>query len=253
MKLANKISVITGAASGMGQAAAILFSREGSKVVACDIDDAGLARTRALILEAGGDVLSLHCDVGKSADVESMVSATVERYGAVHILYNNAGRLDAEDGFLTEVPTATWDAILVTNLKSVFLCCKYSIPVMLRSGGGSIINTASVSAFKAGVGTAYGASKGGVVALTRNIAKQYGPTIRANCVVPGAIDTRFADALKAKSEVGQQGPTFSAVPTPAGRSGKPEEVGRAALFLASDDSSYVTGAALTVDGGFLAV
>ena len=253
MRLDHKVSIITGAASGVGRAATLLFAREGSRVVAADIEEDGLRQTEALVVEAGGEVLATVTDVSRSTDVQAMVRAAADRFGAIDILYNNAGRLHADDGFLCEIEDDVWDETVATNLKSVYLTCKYAIPVMLETGGGTIINTSSMSAFTAGVGTAYGASKGAIVALTRNIAKHYAPAIRANCLVPGGIATNFSAANRASGEAGNPKPAMSGKQAPIGRAGHPDEIAKAALFLASDDSSFIDGSNFTVDGGILAV
>ena len=144
MKLASKVSVITGAGSGQGQAAAVLFAQEGFKIVAADVSEDGLRRTEALVNEAGGEIVLARTDVGKAAEVQAMVRTAVEAFGGIHILYNNAGVLHPQDGYVAELDEEIWDLTLNTNLKGMFLCCKYAIPVILEGGGGAIINTASV-------------------------------------------------------------------------------------------------------------
>ena len=249
MKLANRVSIITGAGSGQGQAAAVLFAQEGSKVVAADINEDGLRRTEALVTEAGGEVLTVATDVSSSTQVQAMVRAAERAYGGIHVVYNNAGLLHPKDGYLTDLDEELWDRVLSINLKGMFLVCKYAIPVMLKGGGGAIVNTSSSGGLKAGGSTAYGASKGGVIALTRNIAKQYAPTIRANSICPGPIETPMLEVARSKA-----GPSRSGGPgagTMLQRSGEPIEVARLALFLASDEASYITGANFSVDGGLV--
>jgi NAD(P)-dependent dehydrogenase (short-subunit alcohol dehydrogenase family) len=250
-RLAGKVALITGAGSGMGRAAAELFAREGARVIVSDlVDDAGKA-TVAAVQSAGGEAVYVRADVSKSADCEAMVRAAVEQYGALHVLYNNAGIFPADDGGVLDTPEPTWDTVMQVNLKGVWLGCKAGIPAMLESGGGSIVNVASFVALM-GAATAqiaYTASKGGVLSMTREIAVEYGRQgIRANALCPGPIETPLLQELLSD-------PVRRArrmVHIPMGRLGRAEELAKAALFLASDDSSFMTGAALVVDGGITA-
>jgi NAD(P)-dependent dehydrogenase (short-subunit alcohol dehydrogenase family) len=250
-RLAGKVALITGAGSGMGRAAAELFAREGARVVVSDVaDDAGKATVDA-VQSAGGDAVYVRADVSQFADCEAMVRATVERYGALHILYNNAGIFPADDGGALETPERTWDTVMQVNLKGVWLGCKAGIPAMLESGGGSIVNVASFVALM-GAATAqiaYTSSKGGVLAMTREIAVEYGRLgIRANALCPGPIETPLLEELL--SDPARRARRM--VHIPMGRLGRADELAKAALFLASDDSSFMTGAALVVDGGITA-
>ena len=251
MRLAGKVSIITGAASGMGQAAAVIFAKEGSMVVAADINEEGLKRTEAQVRDAGGQVVVSRTDVSSSGDVQALVRLAVEAFGGIHVLYNNAGLRHPNDVFATELDEEIWDRVIDTNLKGMFLTCKYAIPVMLQGGGGSIVNTSSIGGLKAADSTAYGASKGGVIALTRNIAKQYAPAIRANSICPGPVDTPML-AVALESIRGAR-PEIATAAAKAGtmlqRWADPSEIGNLALFLASDDSSFITAANFSIDGG----
>lgn len=249
MKLKDKVSLITGAASGMGRATAILFAKEGSRVVAADVDEAGGRQTVDLVHQAGGDAIFVQANVALEAEVQNMVAKTIEKYGRLDVLFNNAG---VEQGVeLTEMTEQEWDRVVDIDLKGVFLGCKYGIREMLKSGGGSVINTASISGITAqNLLPAYNAAKAGVINLTHNIALEYGPrNIRANAICPGAIDTpMFRRAFDAKPDMAPMRRYFRGI-IPMGRFGQPEDIAKVALFLASDDSAYVTGHALVVDGG----
>jgi NAD(P)-dependent dehydrogenase (short-subunit alcohol dehydrogenase family) len=250
-RLDGKVALITGAGNGMGRAASLLFAREGARVVVADaVEEAGRA-TVDDILSEGGDATFVSVDVADEDAVAAMVRAAVDHFGALHVLYNNAGIFPAEDGGVTETPAGTWDRVMDVNLKGVWLGCKHGIPAMIDSGGGSIVNTASFVALM-GAATpqiAYTASKGGVVAMTREIAVEHARHgIRANALCPGPIDTPMLAELLSDQEWARR----RLVHIPMGRPGRAEELAKAALFLASDDSSYMTGAALVVDGGITA-
>jgi NAD(P)-dependent dehydrogenase (short-subunit alcohol dehydrogenase family) len=251
MRLEGKIALITGGASGMGKEAAELFAREGAKVVLTDVsDDAG--RTVAAEIEGGGgEAHYVHADVSQEADARAMVVATLDHFGGLDILYNNAGVMPSDDGSVHTNTEATWDLVLAVNVKGVAFGCKYGIPAMIDSGGGSIINVAS---FVAWVGaatsqTAYTASKGAVLAMTREIAVEYARRgIRCNALCPGPIETPLLMQLLSDEEKRQR----RLVHVPMGRLGRADELASAALFLASEDSSFMTGASLIVDGGITA-
>lgn len=252
MKLKDKVSLITGAASGMGRATAILFAREGSKVVATDVDEAGGQKTIDLIHEMGADALFVKADVSREADARNMVEQTVAHYGRLDVLFNNAGVAQAVE--LTEMTEQEWDRVVDIDLKGVFLGCKYGIREMLKTGGGAIISTASISGM---VGQnylpAYNAAKAGVINLTRHMAFEYGPRgIRANAICPGAIDTPMLKGAFEESPDAEAILTYFRHTAPLRRIGRPEDIAKAALFLASDDSSFITGHALVVDGGLTA-
>jgi NAD(P)-dependent dehydrogenase (short-subunit alcohol dehydrogenase family) len=249
--LDGRVALITGAGNGMGRAAATLFAREGARVVVADaVRDAGRATVEA-VGAAGGEAAFVAVDVADEHAVAEMIRFTVEHFGALHVLYNNAGIFPADDGGVTETEVSTWDRVMDVNLKGVWLGCKHGVPAMIDSGGGAIVNTASFVALM-GAATpqiAYTASKGGVVALTREIAVEHARHgIRANVLCPGPIDTPMLGELMRDPEWARR----RLVHIPMGRPGRAEELAKAALFLASDDSSYMTGATLVVDGGITA-
>ena len=250
-RLDGKVSLITGAASGMGRVAAGLFAAEGSRVVLSDLIEEAGERAAGEIRAAGGEAAFVRADVSRAADAEAMVRFAVETFGGLHVLYNNAGVFLADDGGTVETPEEVWDRVIAINLKGVWLGCRYGIPAMLRSGGGSIINVASFVALM-GAATpqiAYTATKGGVLSMTREIAVEYARKgIRANALCPGPIETPLLAELLADPAARAR----RMVHIPLGRLGQAEEVARAALFLASEDSSLMTGAALVVDGGITA-
>jgi NAD(P)-dependent dehydrogenase (short-subunit alcohol dehydrogenase family) len=249
-KLQDKVAVITGAASGIGRATALLFAREGARVVVADWDKSGGSRIAEEIVEAGGEAVFVRTDVSQADDVRSLINAAVEAYGRLDVLFNNAG----VEGEL--VPTAdcsleNWDRVISINLKGVFLGMKYAIPHMVSNGGGTIINNASVAGVVGFAGLpAYCASKGGVIQLTKAAALEYAKAgLRVNAICPGIIATPMVERVLGDSE--EMKKTFEAL-EPVGRFGTPEEVARLALFLATEDSSFCTGAPFIVDGGFVA-
>ncbi len=250
-RLDGKVALITGAASGMGKIAAELFAREGARVVLADVSDEAGQSTAKEIEATGADAVYVHTDVSKTSDVEKAVRLTVDRFGTLNVLYNNAGIFPADDGSVTETSEQTWDRVMDINLKGVFLGCKYGIPAMIESGGGSLINVASFVAL-VGAATpqvAYTASKGGVLSMTREIAVEFARKgIRANALCPGPIETPLLGELLADPARRQR----RLVHIPVGRFGHAEEIARAALFLASDESSFITGATFVVDGGITA-
>jgi NAD(P)-dependent dehydrogenase (short-subunit alcohol dehydrogenase family) len=250
-RLENKVALITGAGNGMGRAAAILFASEGAKVVAADWDYASAMETVSAIEAGGGSALAVKVDVSNASQVEAMITATEEEFGALHVMYNNAGIFPSDDGGPTQTPEPTWDRVMEVNLKGVWLGCKFGIPLMLRSGGGSIVNVASFVALMGAATSqiAYTASKGGVLSMTREIAVEYARQgIRANSLCPGPIDTPIlADLLSDPESKARR-----MVHVPMGRLGEADELAKAALFLACDDSSFMTGAQLVVDGGITA-
>ncbi len=251
MRLKDKVALITGAGSGIGRESALLFAREGAKVVVVDVDDEAGEETVRLIREGGGDAAYVHADVSRAADVRNMIAQAEETYGRLDILFNNAGIFHPEDGSVLETEEEIWDKVIDVNLKGVFLGCKYGIPALLRAGGGVIINTASfVALMGAAVSQiAYTASKGGVLALTREIAVEFArQNIRANALCPGPVETPLLAELLADPARRQR----RLVHIPMGRFARAKEVAHAALFLASDESSYVNGVAFLVDGGITA-
>jgi NAD(P)-dependent dehydrogenase (short-subunit alcohol dehydrogenase family) len=250
-RLDGKVALITGAGSGMGLAAAKLFASEGARVVVTDVvDDAGAAAAEAVRAQ-GGEAAFVRADVSQWDDCVAMVRAATDTFGALHVLYNNAGIFPADDGGVLDTPESTWETVMDINLKGVWLGCRAGIPAMLDSGGGAIVNVASFVALM-GAATAqiaYTASKGGVLAMTREIAVEYARQgIRANALCPGPIQTPLLEELLSDPERRAR----RMVHIPMGRLGRAEELAKAALFLASDDASFMTGSALVVDGGITA-
>ena len=249
-RLAGRTALITGAGSGMGRSAAELFAAEGAHVVAGDRDAAAVDATVSAIRAAGGSAIGAAVDVTRAAEVEAAVQAALRAFGALHVLYNNVGVWLPDDGPAPDLDEEVWDRIIAVNLKGAFLGCKYAIPHLVEAGGGSIINVSSVSALRAGkdIYDAYAASKGGVIALTRNVASTWGPKrVRANAICPGSIDTPMTRGSYEDPAVAR----FWRERTALGRVGTAEEVAQTALWLASDESSYVTGAVIVADGGYM--
>ncbi|MFZ5916460.1 MAG: SDR family NAD(P)-dependent oxidoreductase [Chloroflexota bacterium] len=253
MKLEGKVAIITGGGSGIGRATAILFAREGARVVVADIAPEGGRETVEAIRRKGGEAIWVETDVSKAGDVMVMVDATIQAFGRIDVLFNNAAvTLPAS---VVEATEEVWDRTMAIDLKGVFLPCKYAIPHMIRGGGGAVINTASMCGLVASPNQApYSAAKGGVVALTRQMAIDYAAhNIRVNGIAPSEVRTpmflgfinRAPDPEKKMQELVAR--------IPMRRVAEPEELARAALFLASDDSSYVTGVTLPVDGGLTAM
>lgn len=252
MKLKDRVAIITGSASGIGRATTSLFAAEGASLVLTDIDAGGLATQSAALDEAR--TLPLAADVSKSSEVARVLDAAIARFGRVDILCNIAGR--SSFGDVLSTTDEVWDQILATNLTSVFLCCRAVLPGMIAQGGGAIINTGSVWGLAAGGNAAaYCASKGGILALTRSMAVDYAKHgIRVNAICPGGVETpmldRYAEAWPNVSANAAR--NILKVAHPMNRLAAPEEIARTFLFLASDDSSFITGSSLVVDGGFLA-
>jgi len=250
VQLADKVALITGAASGIGREAAILFAREGARVVAVDLSEKG-QETVEVIQSAGGQAHFVQADVSKAQDAERMVSEAERVFGRLEILFNNAGISHAEDDDAIHTSEAVWDLTFAVNVKGVFLGCKYGIPALQRAGGGSIINTASFVAFM-GAATpqlAYTASKGAVLSMTRELAVIHARQgIRVNALCPGPLQTELLMKYLDTPEKRQR----RLVHIPMGRFGQAAEIAQAALYLASPASSFMTGAALLVDGGITA-
>ena len=248
MRLKDKVALITGAGSGIGRESALLFAREGASVVVAEVQDEAGHQTVEQIRAAGGSAHFVHADVSRAQDAQGMVEAAGKTYGRLNVIFNNAGIFPAADASVLDTAEETWDLVMRVNLKGVFLGCKYAIPALLRAGGGSIINTASFVALM-GAATpqiAYTASKGGVLSMTREIAVEFARRgIRANALCPGPVDTPLLAELLSDPARRQR----RMVHIPPGRLARPAEIAQAALFLASDDSSYVNGTTFLVDGG----
>ena len=244
-RVAGKAAIVTGAASGIGRATARILAREGASVCIADVDADGGRQVVDEIAADGGEAIFVRTDVGVRADVIDMFERIEEAFGRVDIVHNNAIRV--RDGAATELDERDWDATLNIGLKAIFLAAKYGIPIMRKTGGGTIINTGSVhSLVSLPTCTAYDAAKAGVLGLTRTLAIDYGPDIRVCAVLPGAILTPSWDGTPEEKR------RRYAQMVPAKRLGTGEDVANAVLFLASDEASFVTGTALTVDGGMLA-
>jgi dihydroanticapsin dehydrogenase len=256
-RLKDKVAIVTGAASGIGRAMAQLFAREGARVVISDINAEGGIQTAETILGFGGEAFFLKTDVTQKKDVEKLVEATVSTYRGLDILVNNAGLLLF--GTILKTKEEDWDRMVNVNLKGVFLCSQGAAPWIIERGGGAIINVASIGGLVGGQGlAAYNASKGGVVLLTKNMAIDLARyKIRVNCLCPGMTSTPMANQISLQWAGGDQVMAESSVKKgmkayPLKRYGTPEEMAQAALFLASDESAFMTGTCLVVDGGFTA-
>ena len=248
MRLKGKVAIVTGGGSGIGEATALTFAKEGARVTVADVVDGAGNNTVEQIRASGGDGIYVHADVTSASEIQGVVRETIDNYGRLDVLFNNAGiamRLG-----VAELPEEDWDRCIAINLKGAYLGSKYAIPAMIANGGGSIINTASIYGIVGGLNrAAYVASKGGIVNLTRGMALDYANNnIRVNCICPGFTDTplikNFVETpTKYKALVDQH---------PMGRLAKPMDVAYGALYLASDESAFVTGIALPIDGGYTA-
>ena len=249
MRLADKVTIITGAGGGMGRVAAQMFATEGAKIVVAEYGEAAGKETVDLIRAGGGEASFVKVDVSKEADAKAMVDHAVATYGRLDCLYNNAGVMPEADHSVIDTEVDVWDQVMAVNVRGVFLGCKYAIPAMVDQGSGSIINIAS---FVALVGCsvpqdAYTASKGALLALTRSLAVQFGPNgIRTNAICPGPVETPLLMDWLVKDEEAKR---IRLARNPTGRFGKPEEIVNMALYLASDESRWTNGASLVVDGG----
>ena len=252
MKLEQRVAVITGAGSGIGQAMALLFAREGARVLATDVNGAAAEATAARVSEAGGTCRALTVDVVEPEQVRNMIEQAQSSYGRLDILCNNAGIGSTTD--VVECEPDEWDRVMTVNVKSVYLGCKYAVPVMIAQGGGCIINTASVAGMVGIVKRAsYSASKGAVIALTRQVAIDFVEQgIRVNCICPGTVDSPWVGRLLSQADDPAAARQALVARQPLGRLGTPEEVAAAALYLASDDAAFITGTGLVIDGGLTA-
>lgn len=249
MRLRGKVALITGVASGMGRQAALTFGREGARIVGCDVGEAGGAQTAEMVRRAGGEMLFVRADVSAEAEVAAAVQQGVERFGTLDILYNNAGIGPPDDAVVTELPLDVFERVMRVNITGTFLCSKHAIPHLVRAGGGSVINVSSIAAFIGGAAmpaTAYGTSKAAVIGLTKRMAIQFARhKVRVNAVCPGPIDTPILEPYFADPEVKQRFHQRA----PIGRIGVPDDVVNLCLYLASDESSWVTGSVIVIDGG----
>jgi NAD(P)-dependent dehydrogenase (short-subunit alcohol dehydrogenase family) len=251
MRLKDKVALITGAGSGIGRQSALLFAKEGAAVVCVDVNEEAARETVSLLKEGGGRAISCKADVSKARDCEQMVAAAEKEFGKLNVLFNNAGIMHAKDDDAVSTSEEVWDLTLDINAKGVFLGCKYGIPALKRAGGGSVINTASFVA-RLGAATpqiAYTASKGAVLSMTRELAVIHArQNIRVNALSPGPLRTELLMSFLNTEAKKQR----RLVHVPMGRFGEAEEIAKAALYLASDESSYVTGTEFLVDGGLTA-
>ncbi len=251
MRLENKTALITGAGGGIGRETALLFAREGAAVVVVDVNDTAGAETVRLVTDAGGRAIYQRADVSKAAECEAMIAAAERAFGALHVLFNNAGISHADDDDAINTSEAVWDLTFNINVKGVWLGCKYGIPALRRAGGGSIINTASFVALL-GAATpqlAYTASKGAVLSMSRELAAVHArENIRVNALCPGPLHTELLMKYLNTPEKKER----RLVHIPMGRFGQAKEIAYAALYLASNESSFVTGTEFLVDGGITA-
>jgi NAD(P)-dependent dehydrogenase (short-subunit alcohol dehydrogenase family) len=257
MRLAHKVALITGAGTGIGRATALLFAQEGARVVAQDINADAALETAQRIKAAGGEAIAIGGDVASSADAAAMVNKGVDAYSRLDVLFNNAAIW--RGGTILDISEEEWDRTMSVNVKGIYLVSKYALQQMMRQESGSIINAASVAALRGSpMSAAYNASKGAVLLLTKCMALDFGRYgIRVNCICPGIIDTQMADQLLTYRSLGDDDRKQALLETyeerhAAGRFGRPAEVAKVVLFLASDEASFVTGAAWPVDSGLSA-
>jgi NAD(P)-dependent dehydrogenase (short-subunit alcohol dehydrogenase family) len=249
MRLQDKVTIITGGASGMGRVAARMFAAEGAKVVVADVTAPAAQSVVDEVTAAGGTAIAVVADVSKEADAKRMIDETIAAFGRVDVLYNNAGVMPEADHSVIDTSVEDWDRVMAVNVRGVFLGCKYAIPKMVEQGSGSVIN---VSSFVALMGCsnpqdAYTASKGAVLALTKSLAVQFAPKgVRTNAICPGPVETPLLMDWLVKDEEAKR---IRLARNPTGRFGKPEEIVYMAMYLASDESRWTNGAAMVVDGG----
>jgi len=251
-KLSGRVAIVTGAASGIGRASAMVFAAEGARVLAADIDEPGGRETVARILERGHEAVFARVDVSSETEIKQMAENTVANWGRIDILFNNAGVVLVKP--LEETTEEEWDRLMSINVKAAFLAIKHVVPHMRRSGGGAILNTGSIASFTGQLGTpVYSASKGAIALLTQSLALDYGrDRIRVNCLCPGITDTPMLREHLGHGAEGEARIRGRLSRVPLGQILQPEDVARAALYLVSDDSAGITGVMHVVDGGLLA-
>ena len=250
MRLEKKVAIITGAGSGIGRASAIMFAKEGAKVAVADINDKGGEETVASIKSNGGEAIFIHTDVSKAAEAENLIKTTMVKLGKIDIVFNNAGTPMQNMPF-EQLDESIWDRIYTVNVKGVFLVMKYAIPVLKKAGGGSIINLASMGGVRPMPGThAYASSKAAVIHLTKAVALEFTKyNIRVNYINPAAVDTPMLPQFRPKGLDLNEFYEGAKASMPLGRIAKPEDIAYAALYLASDESSLITGTGIDVNGG----
>lgn len=246
-KFTGKVAFVTGGGNGIGRATALAFAREGASVVVADVSEENNRETARLIEEIGGQALAVTCNVTRAEDVRNALDKTIEKFGRLDIAFNNAG-VEQKKAATAELEEEEWNRIVDTNLRGVFLCMKYEIPLILKQGGGAIVNTSSgAGIIGVAYGAAYVASKHGLIGLTKSTALEYAKSnIRVNAVCPGYIETEMMDRFTGGTSEGREKVIAE---EPIGRMGKPEEVAAAVIWLSSDAASFVTGHSLVVDGG----
>jgi 3-oxoacyl-[acyl-carrier protein] reductase len=250
--LDGKVALITGAGSGQGRAASLLFARHGARIAVVDVNEAGAGETVGLVEHAGSNAIAIHADVSRRSDNDEMVADAVDAFGALDVLYNNAAI--QMSGRLVDCTEEQWDITIATNLSAIFWACRAAMPHLREGDGGSIVNTASVLGLIGSEGyAAYGAAKAGLVALTRQIATEYGPQVRANVIAPGSIDTPRFRKVAAAMDDGDSFTSGLEQTIPLRRLGTASDVAGIALFLASDLSAYTSGAVIPADGGLAAM
>jgi NAD(P)-dependent dehydrogenase (short-subunit alcohol dehydrogenase family) len=253
-RLAGKVAIVTGGASGFGRATSVLFAAEGASVVVADRDEEWGVETVRAISNKGGEATFVLGDVSEKSSADAIVGEAITRYGKLNVLVNNAGIAQmAETGRTWDAPEEQWDRVIKVNLRSVYVCSRAAIPSMISAGNGSIINIASIAASVSVGGSAYAASKGGMLSYTRHIAVELAPTVRVNCVSPGFMRTPMSTGERVGMSAEDQERRMAAFRgfSPMGRAGSAEDIANAVTFFASDESAFVTGRELVVDGGHL--
>ncbi|MFC1901811.1 SDR family NAD(P)-dependent oxidoreductase [Chloroflexota bacterium] len=252
MRLAGKVAIVTGAASGIGRTAAIMFAKEGAKLVISDVNDTNGKETESIICSSGGEAVFVHTDVSLASEVNSMIRAGISRFGKIDILFNNAG-IGQEAVLVEDIEESTWDSIIAVNVKGMFLASKCVVPEMKKAGGGVIINTASSYGFKPGPrSSVYSASKGSVIALTKALAIELAEyNIRVNCISPDATDTPMLGGPQAEKNFASRKELVEDVAKtiPMGRVITTEDIAYGLIYLASDEAAMLTGVNLNIDGG----